>query len=104
MRHYGRRYHVIELLFVSVLGWPSECLAIGELYRSAAIVRDKGVPLERALEMTDNGSAKRALRHVYDEPTMTPRDWKMFSIGVCVGTSDYAKPDLRAIRYSGYEW
>jgi hypothetical protein len=92
---------MIELLFVSALGWPSECLAMGELYRSAAIVRDRGVPLEHALEMTNNGRIKTALRHVYDEPTMTPRDWKMFSIGVCIGAIDLTIP-TEVARSSAY--
>ena len=58
---------------------------IGELYEKAAMLRDTGIELEKALKRTPAKRIQLALRHVYEEPDMTPRDWKMFSIGICTG-------------------
>jgi hypothetical protein len=76
---------LFELLLIAALAWPAECLAIGELYYTAAQLRDRGHPLKQVLTMAGDQRVKRSLRHVYAKPDMTPDEWRWFAIGVCVG-------------------
>lgn len=76
---------MFEFLLVVALTWSPDCVAIGELYRAAAELRDRGRPLREVLRMTADSRIRRTMIHVYERPDMTPQDWRWFAIGVCVG-------------------
>jgi hypothetical protein len=72
------------LLLLAALTWSPDCLAIGELYEKAAMLRDTGIELEKALKRTPAKRIQLALRHVYEQMDMDPQAWRWFATGICV--------------------
>lgn len=77
---------MLETLFlILVLNVPSDCMTLGDLYRTAAQLRDRGHPLTEVLKLTHDPRVRRTLAHVYERPDMQPEEWRWFAIGICVG-------------------
>jgi hypothetical protein len=75
-------------MLVAALHWPAECLRMGEVYREAATLRDRGRPLDEVLRSTDERRFKLAITHTYLRKDMSPRDWYWAAVGICVGQKD----------------
>lgn len=79
------------VLLSIALTWSTGCLTIGQLYETAARLRDTGIELEVALKRSTAKRVQLALRHVYSEPGMNPEAWRWFAIGICVEQEGRAK-------------
>ena len=79
---------MLELVVSLALVWPSSCEKFGELYHSAALIRDTGRPRKQAMAAAEGKRARLALIHVYERPDMSASDWRWLAIGICVGQSD----------------
>lgn len=77
---------MITWALILALAWPADCEAAGNLYQTAAELRDSGMPRELAVKGVKDEAARKAVEQVYDRPELSPREWRYFVIGVCLGS------------------